>query len=88
MAIHARFINFCVVEYAPDVEPHSLQVSDNKLDMTKGHLDRVELIKYLLVSLDRWLENRRVLFNWTRFLVFCYMISEKMTEVPSSLYIC
>jgi hypothetical protein len=41
LAIHARFINFHVVEYAPDMEPHPLQVSDNKYNMTKGHLDRV-----------------------------------------------
>jgi hypothetical protein len=65
MAIHARFIDFHVVEYAPDVEPHPLQVSDNELDMTKGHLDGVELIKYLLNPLDGWLENSRMSFSWT-----------------------
>jgi hypothetical protein len=41
MAIHARFMNFHVVEYAPDMEPHLLQVLDDKYDMTKRHLDRV-----------------------------------------------
>jgi hypothetical protein len=82
MTIHARFINFHGVKYAPDMEPHPLQVSDNKLDMIKGHLDRVELIKYLLDSLDGWLENRRVSFSWTRLLVFCYAISEKNDRGP------
>ena len=72
MAIHARFLNFHVVEYAPDMEPHPLQVLDNKLDMTKGHLDRVELIKYLFDPLDGWLENRGMLFIWNRLLVLCY----------------
>jgi hypothetical protein len=41
MAIHARFMNFHVVKYAPDMEPHPLQVLDNEYDMMKGHLDRV-----------------------------------------------
>jgi hypothetical protein len=41
LAIYARFINLHVVEYAPDMEPHPLQVLDNKYNMTKGHLDRV-----------------------------------------------
>ena len=70
-------MNFHVVEYAPDVEPHPLEVSDNKYNMTKGHLDTVELIKYLLDPFDGWLENSRMLFSWDRLLVLCYTISEK-----------
>jgi hypothetical protein len=77
MAIHARFINFHVVEYGPDVEPYPLQVSDNKFNMTKGHLDRVELIKDLLEPLDRWLDSRRTSFRWSRLLVLFYAIYEK-----------
>ena len=82
VAIHARSINFHVVEYAPDMEPHPLQVSDNKFNMTKGHLDRVELIKYLLDPLDGWLENRRMSFTCNRLLVLCYVIGDKNNRGP------
>ena len=34
-AIHARFINFHVVKYGPDIEPHPLQVLDNEFKMGK-----------------------------------------------------
>jgi hypothetical protein len=62
-AIHARFINFHVVDDGPDVKPHPLQVSDNEFDMTEGHLDRVELIKDLLEPLDGSLDRDRILFT-------------------------
>ena len=77
MAIHARFIDFYVVEYGPDIKPYSLQVSDNELDMTKGHLDGEELIKDLLQPLDGWLDNRATLLRWSRLLVLCFAINEK-----------
>ena len=82
MAIHARSINFHVVEYAPDMEPHPLQVSDNKLDMTKGHVDRVELIQYLVDPLDGWFENGRMSLSWNRLLISCYVIGEKKDGGP------
>ena len=59
------------------MEPYPLQVSDNEFDMTKGHLDRVELIKDLLDPLDGWLDNGRTSSSWKRFLVFCYAMVEK-----------
>ena len=74
MAIHARFVNFHVVKYGPDVEPYPLQVSDNKLNMTKGHLDRVELIKDLLEPLEGWLDIGGISFSWSRLFVLCYAI--------------
>jgi hypothetical protein len=77
MAINARFINFHVVEYGPDVEPYPLQVSDNEFNMTKGHLDRVELIKDLLEPLDGWLDNGRISFRWSRLFVLFYAIYER-----------
>ena len=77
MAIHVRFIDFHVVEYGPDVKPYSLQVSDNGFDMMKGHLDREELIKDLLQSLDGWLDNRATSLRWSRLLVLCCAINEK-----------
>jgi hypothetical protein len=76
-AIHARFINFHVVDYGPDVEPHPLQVSDNELDVTEGHLDGVKLMKDLLEILDGWFDNERTSFRWNRFLVLFYAIFEK-----------
>ena len=82
LAIHVRFMNFHVVKYAPDMEPHPLQVLDNKYDMMKGHLDRVQLIKYLLNLFDGWLENSRMSFSWNRLLVLCYMIGEKNDGGP------
>jgi len=88
MAIHARFMNFHVVEYAPDVEPHPLQVSDNKLDMTKGHVDRIELIQYLVDPLDGWFENGRMSLSWNRLLILCYAIGEKKDGGPEfSVYL-
>jgi len=79
MAIHARFINFHVVEYGPDVEPYPLQVSDNENNMTKGHLDRVELKKDLLEPLNGWLDNGRNSIRWSRcrWYVLFYAIFEK-----------
>ena len=77
MAIHARVINFHVVEYGPDMKPYPLQVSDNELNMTKGHLDRVELIKDLLEPLEGWLDIGRILFSWSRSLVLCCAILEE-----------
>ena len=77
MAIHVRFVDFHVVKYGLDVEPHPLQVSDNKFNMTKGHLDRVDLIKDLFDPLVRWLDKGRSLFRWSRLLVSFYTISEK-----------
>jgi hypothetical protein len=77
MAIHARFVNFHVVEYGPDVEPYSLKISDNEFNMTNGHLDGTELIKDLLEPLDGWLDNGRILFGWSRLLVFCCAIVER-----------
>ena len=59
------------------MEPYPLQVSDNKLNMTKGHLDREELIKDLFDPLDRWLDMGRSLLRWSRLLVLFYVISEK-----------
>jgi hypothetical protein len=77
MAIHARFVNFHVVEYGPDVEPYPLKVSDNEFHMTKGHLDREDLIKDLLKPLDGWLEHGRISFRFSRLLVLFYAIFEK-----------
>jgi hypothetical protein len=77
MAIDARFVNFHVVEYGPDVEPYPLQISDNEFNMTERHLDRVELIKDLLEPLDAWLDRGRISFRWSRFLVLFYAILEK-----------
>ena len=83
-------IDFHVVEYAPDMEPHPLQVSDNKFNMTKGHLDRVELIKYLSDPLNGWLENRRIECHsaGTDCWYFVMQSVRKITQVLSSLYIC
>ena len=82
MAIHARFINFHVVKYAPDMEPHPLQVSDNKLDMTKEHLDRVELIKYFLMGGWRIEECHSSGTDcW-------YFVMWSVRKILSSLYIC
>ena len=74
---HARFIYFHVVEYSPDVEPYPLQVSNNELNMTKGHLDRVKLIENLLKPLDRWLENGSTSYRSSRLLVLFYTIFDK-----------
>jgi hypothetical protein len=76
MAIHARFINLHVVKYGPEMKPYPLQVSDDEFDMTKGHLDEVELIKDLLEPLDGWL-GIGMSFSWTRFLVLGYAVVEK-----------
>src|ERR1700679_685304 len=73
VAVYARFINFHVVEYGPDVEPHRCKI----FNVTHGHLDSVELIKDLLDPLHRWLESRRTLFRWRRLSVLCYAIGEK-----------
>ena len=77
MAIHARFINYHVVKHGPDVEPYPLQVLDNELNMMKGHLDTVELIKDLLEPLDRWWGTERISFSLSRLLILCYAINEK-----------
>ena len=75
--VQGRFINFHVVEYSPDIEPYPLQVSDDKFNMTKRHLDTLELFKDLLKPLDRWLDSGRISFACSRFLVLCYVILEK-----------
>ena len=76
-AIHARFINFHVVKYGPDLELYPLQVSDDEFKMMKKHLDRLELFKDLLKPLDGWLDSGKILFTRSRFLVLCYTIIEK-----------
>jgi hypothetical protein len=76
-AIHARFIYFHIIEYGPDVKPYPLQVSDNEFNVTKGHLDRVELIKDLLEPLEGWLDKGYTSFRWNRLLVLCYASLKK-----------
>ena len=81
IAIHARFINLHVVDDGPDMEPYPLQVSDNEFNVTKGHLDRKELIKDLLNPLDGRLDKGESSFRWSRLVIF-YAISEKNKRGP------
>ena len=43
-AINPRSVNLHIVEHGPSFKPYPLQISNNKLEVAKGHLDGEYLI--------------------------------------------